>query len=75
MNEHDERNDTHRHQLVKNGAQQAHLKHLRHKEPHNDENQDAHEDVERAALAHQPVNVVEHERHQQNIDEVFNSEF
>ena len=70
----DEGDGAHRDKLVEDGAHEAHLEHLREEQPHDDEYHDAHEDVERAGLAHQTVDVIEHQGNEQNVDEVFYSE-
>ena len=45
-----------------------------HKEPHHYEHNYADEDIERAALLHQTVDVVEHQGDKQYVDDVFYSE-
>ena len=70
----DNGNHAHRHQLVEDGAEQAHLEYLRDEHPHDDEDDDAHEGVERARLTHQPVDVEQEHTYQQNVDKVFQRE-
>lgn len=74
LEEHDDADYTHRHELVEDGSEQAHLEHLTHKEPHEHEHDDADEDVERAALLHQTIDVVEYQCDKKYVDDVFYSE-
>lgn len=74
LEEHDDADDAHRHELVEDGSEQAHLEHLTHEEPHEHEHDDADEDVERTALLHQTIDVVEHQGDKKYVDDVFYSE-
>ena len=74
LKEHDDADDAHRHELVEDGSEQAHLEHLTHEEPHEHEHDDADEDVERTALLHQTIDVVEHQGDKKYVDDVFYSE-
>ena len=67
--------DSHTHQLVEDGAQQSHFQHLRHKEPQHDKHNDAIERIHGTWLAHQSVDVVQHQGDQDNVDNVFYSKF
>ena len=48
----------HADQFVHNAAQKPHFEYLRHKEPHHDKHHDTYEDVERARLLHQAIDIV-----------------
>ena len=74
LKEHYQSDYTHAYQLVHNGTQESHLKHLAHEEPHHYEHDNTDEDIERAALLHQTVDVVEHQGDKQYVDDVFYSE-
>ena len=45
------------------------------KQPHQDKDHDADEDVERPARLHQFVDIVQHQSDQENIDDVFDPKF
>lgn len=75
LEEHDKTDDSHAHELVHDGSEQTHLKHLTHEKPHQDEDDDAYKDIERTAFLHQAVDVVEHEGDKKNVDDVLYSEF
>ena len=74
LKEHYQADYTHAYQLVHNGTKEPHLKHLAHEEPHHYEHDYADEDIERTALLHQTVDVVEHQGDKQYVDDVFYSE-
>lgn len=50
-----------------------HLQDLAHEKPNDNEDENAIENVQRAAFAHQPVDVVEHQGHEGYVDNVFYS--
>ena len=62
---------THAYQFVHDGSQQTHLEYMGHEEPQHHKHHDADEHIERPAFLHQPVDVVEQQRHQQDVDYVF----
>ena len=70
----DDGNHAHGDELVEDGAEEAHLQYLRYEHPHHDEHDDAHEGVERARLAHQPVDIEKQQGYQQYVDEVLKAE-
>ena len=73
LKEDDERQNTDVHEVVENAAEQAHLEHLRHEKPDDDEDEYAVEDVGRTRLAHQFVDVVEQTGNGQYVDYVYYS--
>ena len=73
LEQHDQGDDTHTDQLVENRAKQSHLQHLRHEKPDDDEHHNTREHVQRARVAHQPIDVVEHQCYQQDVDDIFQS--
>ena len=52
LEEHYECYNSHTNQLVEDASEEAHLENLRDEEPHQHENNDANEDVERTRLLH-----------------------
>ena len=75
LEKHNNRNNTHRNQLIEDRAQKPHLKNLRYKKPDDNKHHNADEHIQRARLPHQPIDIVEHQRYEQNIDQIFDSEF
>ena len=75
LKQYDEADDTHRHQFVHDGSKQPHLQHLADKEPHDDEHHDADEDIERAALLHQAVDIIEEQGDEDDVDDILDSKF
>ena len=71
LEQHDDGDYTHRYQLVEDGAQQFHLKYLRHQQPYDNKDIDAYKDIERARGTHQPVDIVEQQAYQQDVDSIF----
>ena len=63
LKENDEGYYAHANQLVENASKQAHLEHLAHQQPYQHKEHDADEDVERARLFHQSVEIIEHQCH------------
>ena len=63
-------NNSHTNQFVENASQQSHFKHLTDKEPHKHKHKNAHKDIKRTALFHQPVDVVEHQCDKKNVDKI-----
>src|SRR3712207_3573859 len=70
LKKNDETDDSHAHQLVENGTQEAHLEHLTHKEPNEHKEHYADEDIERTALFHQPIDIIKHECHEHYVDDI-----
>ena len=68
LKEHYQADYTHAYQLVHNGTKEPHLEHLAHEEPHHYEHDYAYEDIERTALLHQSVDVIEHQCDKKNVD-------
>ena len=75
LKEDDKTNDTHRHQLVKDATQQLHLQHLRHHQPEDDEHQDTHEDVQRARLLHEAIDIEQRQCDEYDVDNVLDTKF
>ena len=64
MEEDDEGQGTYADERVQDAAQELHLQYLRHENPEDDEYEDAYEEVERARVLHQLVEVEEHQCHE-----------
>ena len=61
-------------EFVHERADKAHVQDLIHHHPCNDKGEHAHKDVERARTLHRAVQVVEQGRHQQDVDQVLDTE-
>ena len=73
LEQYDECDNTHANQFVEDGAHQTHLEHLTDKQPDEHKHHDSDEHVQRTALFHQPVDVIEHQGYQQDINGIFYS--
>ena len=71
LKEHNQGQHSHTDQLIKDGAEQLHLEHLRHHQPNQDEHQDTRKDIDRTRCLHQLVAVVQQESHRQDVYKVF----
>ena len=74
LEQHDQGECAYADEFVEDGTEQSHLEHLGDDNPESEEDEDAIEDVERAGVAHQAVDVVEQEGDKENVDGVFDSE-
>ena len=74
LKEDEQRDGTYADNAVEQRAQQAHFQDLGDEQPKDDEYQHAEEDVQRARLFHQAVAVIEQERNEKDVEEVFQAE-
>ena len=75
LKKYDETDDTDAHQLVHNRTEEPHLEHLADEKPYYYEHYDADEHIQRPALLHEAINIIEHHRHKNNIHYILYSEF
>ena len=74
LEKHDESYHTDAHQLVHNRPEETHLYNLANEKPYYHEDDDAYEDIERTALLHEAVNIIEHHRHKDDVHHILYSE-
>lgn len=74
LKEHDKREHAHTDELVEDRAEQSHPQYLAYEEPDEDEGHDAYENVQRACLAHDAEDVVEHHGHEHDINDILYGE-
>ena len=63
LKQNNQRQDSHTHQFVENGAQELHLEHLRYNQPNKNKHQDTGEHINRSGGFHQLISVIKQESH------------
>ena len=71
LKQYDKGQNAHAYQFVEDRTEQLHLQNIAHKEPYDDEDHDADEHIQRAALLHQAIDVVEQQGDKDDVDDVF----